>query len=666
MARNLGRTRQNLTMKKYQDWIAPLSLGSFLIWIIVFSACRKDMRPSYLPGTTIPREVTVLTAYEWKFDAAGDPLGWTPVNATMTEPGGTLNVTTTSTDPQLLSPNLLNITSPSGFRYIRLNMKNNTSVTSARIYFTTNTDTVWSQAKSKGFTIAANNGYIANYVIDMSTVAGWTGTIRRIRIDPLDPAGGSGQTVVIDYIAITQTIDNASEWYFDTDGNYEGWMPGNATSSVSGGTLNLTSTSTDPLVFSPDFLGITNPAVYKYVHVDMRVKSAATSGRVFFITDADTVWNQTKSKSFTIIPDSSTFYGSYIVDMSTVAGWTGTIRRIRVDPLDPPQHVGDSVNIDFVRITDNRTFRGVMSPQNGVNSGDIDTLRLWKANVMRWQIVSVDAPYDLGRWHGWLDSEIVQLDNAFNLCEPLGIKILIDMHWTPGGHDTAKVMKVFQDQQYNDTLLAAWQQLATRYMGRSNLFGYDLINEPIQPSSPPANLDARSTEIRIGNAIRAIDRKTPIFISFAQGDDPNAYKSPTPVPLTNVFYEVHMYQPLTFTNQDSDLVTYPGMIEGLQYNQAQLTANLTKVRTFQTTYSARMFVGEFSAVRYAPGAATYLQDCIGIWEGWGWGWCYHAYREANAWSLEFANMPIKNAVKQYSPPTDRYNVVVGSGLSLNQ
>jgi len=637
-----------------------------MIWLILFPACRKEVRPSYLTGARNERLAATLMTYEWTFDAAGDPQNWTPVNATMTEPGGTLNVTTTSNDPQLLSPNLLGITSPSGFRYIRVNMKNNSSVTSARIYFTTDADTVWSQAKSKGFTIAANNGYIANYVIDMSTVAGWTGTIRRIRIDPLDPAGGSGQTVVIDYIAITQTVDNVAEWYFDTDGNYEGWMPGNASSSVSGGTLNLKSTSSDPLIFSPDFLGLTNPALYKYVHIDMKVRSKPTSGRVYFITDADTVWNQAKSKSFTIVPDSSSFYGSYIVDMSTVAGWTGTIRRIRIDPLATPQTLGDSVNIDFIRITDNRTFRGVMSPQNGVNSGDIDTLRLWKANVMRWQINDVNAPYDLVRWHGWLDSELVQLDNAFDLCQDLGIKILIDMHWTPGGHNDSGVMKVFQDQQYNDTLVAAWQQIAARYMGRSNLFGYGLINEPIQPTPPTANLDARSTEIRIGNAIRAIDRKTPILISFQQGDDPNAYKSPLPVPLTNVIYEVHMYQPLEFTNQDSNLVTYPGTIEGISYNQAQLTANLTKVRTFQTTYSARMFVGEFSAKRFAPGAATWLQDCINIFEGWGWSWCYHAYREANAWSLEFADTPISNPHKQYSPPTDRYNVVVGSGMSLNQ
>src|SRR5882757_5215391 len=177
LARILSKLHQTLAMKKYQNRIAPLSLIIILPWILLLPACKKDMRLNGPVNATSARAVTVLTAYEWKFDAPGDLEGWTAGNATIAAAGGALNVTTTSTDPLLLSPDNLNITSPAGFKYIRVNMKNNSSVTSARIFFTTTTDTVWSQAKSKSFTIAANNGYYANYVIDMSTVTGWSGTI---------------------------------------------------------------------------------------------------------------------------------------------------------------------------------------------------------------------------------------------------------------------------------------------------------------------------------------------------------------------------------------------------------------------------------------------------------------------------------------------------------
>jgi aryl-phospho-beta-D-glucosidase BglC (GH1 family) len=258
---------------------------------------------------------------------------------------------------------------------------------------------------------------------------------------------------------------------------------------------------------------------------------------------------------------------------------------------------------------------------------------------------------------------MAQLDTAFQLCEPRGIKILIDMHWTPGGHqDSTGILNIFTNPAANDSIVAAWQRLVAHYKDRPGLFGYDLINEPIEPTPPTAGLDTRSTEIRIGNAIRAIDRKTPIFISFAQGEDPNAFKNPTPVPLTNVFYEMHMYLPHDFTGQDSTLNTYPNSTE----NQAYVANVLGMVRTFQTKYNVRIFVGEFSARRWAPGAATYLQDCINIFEGYGWSWCYHAYREDKGWSLEIQDLPISGAQPQHIPPTDRYNVVVGGGMSLNQ
>src|SRR5262249_47258134 len=147
------------------------------------------------------------------------------------------------------------------------------------------------------------------------------------------------------------------------------------------------------------------------------------------------------------------------------------------------------------------------------------------------------------------------------------------------------------------------------------------------------------------------------------GEDPNSFNSPVPVALPNVVYEVHMYLPHDYTGQGLDgdsthPVSYPGI--------GTLNTSLNKVRNFQNNYPVRIFVGEFSVVRYAPSASSYLHDCISIFEGYGWSWCYHAYREAKVWSLEVADQPFSSQPKQLSPPTDRYNEVVGGGLILNQ
>ena len=128
-----------------------------------------------------------------------------------------------------------------------------------------------------------------------------------------------------------------------------------------------------------------------------------------------------------------------------------------------------------------------------------------------------------------------------------------------------------------------------------------------------------------------------------------------------------MYLPHEFTHQGipmdgkssikltSDiLVRYPGNIAGTFVDKAALRRLLSPVREFQLANNARIFVGEFSAIRWAPGAARYLDDCISIFEEYGWDWAYHAFREWPAWSVEHRNEPadLQTHIPAQSP-TDR-------------
>jgi hypothetical protein len=61
---------------------------------------------------------------------------------------------------------------------------------------------------------------------------------------------------------------------------------------------------------------------------------------------------------------------------------------------------------------------------------------------------------------------------------------------------------------------------------------------------------------------------------------------------------------------------------------------LAPVREFQKKHKCRIYVGEFSAVSWAPGAENYLRDCIALFAEYGWDWTYHAFREWGAWSVE--------------------------------
>ena len=79
-------------------------------------------------------------------------------------------------------------------------------------------------------------------------------------------------------------------------------------------------------------------------------------------------------------------------------------------------------------------------------------------------------------------------------------------------------------------------------------------------------------------------------------------------------------------------VAYPNAEKG--WNADFMRDVLKPVREFQLKHKALIYVGEFSAVAWAPGAENYLRDAIGIFEEYGWDWSYHAFREWAGWSVE--------------------------------
>jgi hypothetical protein len=99
-----------------------------------------------------------------------------------------------------------------------------------------------------------------------------------------------------------------------------------------------------------------------------------------------------------------------------------------------------------------------------------------------------------------------------------------------------------------------------------------------------------------------------------------------------------MYTPFTYTHQGVDhpapSLRYPGPIDGQQWDREAMKKSLAPAIDFAATYRVHLYVGEFSAIRWAPGAETYLADLIAIFESQGWDWSYHAFREWQGWNLE--------------------------------
>jgi hypothetical protein len=312
-------------------------------------------------------------------------------------------------------------------------------------------------------------------------------------------------------------------------------------------------------------------------------------------------------------------------------------------------------------------LRGTMI-STSITPESLKTLGLdWNANLIRWQLFRQARPGETpGGYDEWLEAELKKLDAALPLCEKLGLYVVLDLHSPPGGKGTAggyvgSDAGLFSDPASQDKFVEIWRKMATRYKDARPIWGYDLVNEPVEDGLGEGCLDWQGLAERAARAIREIDPERTIIVEPAAWGGPGGLEEMEPLSVSNVVYSVHMYMPHAFTHQNvhgkTPSYTYPGIIEGKYWNKAELERALQPAIDFQKRYNVHMYIGEFSAIRWAPGnsAFAYLSDLIDIFEQHGWDWTYHAFREWSGWSVEHGSDP-KDA-KPAASPTDRQKLL---------
>ena len=312
-------------------------------------------------------------------------------------------------------------------------------------------------------------------------------------------------------------------------------------------------------------------------------------------------------------------------------------------------------------------FRGTMiNPQ--LTADDFRVLASWKANHIRWQLRwgSDGHPADnatVAEYEAWLNSALDQFDLMLPTCRELGLNILLDLHTSPGGRDVKENWRLFNEKQFQDAFLSAWQMMANRYKNETIIMGYDLVNEPDDRDVIPGLMNWHDLASAAVQQIRAIDEQHSIIIETSPGSGPTTLPNFQPLPFNNIIYSFHMYEPNKFTFQNlvtnhTPPVYYPGMIDGKMWNKEQLRALMQPNVDWQKTHNVSIHIGEFSAIRWAPGNSTanYLSDLIELFEENSWTWNYHAFREWQGWDVEMIgdmNNPHRSTV-----PTDRQLVLM--------
>ena len=361
-------------------------------------------------------------------------------------------------------------------------------------------------------------------------------------------------------------------------------------------------------------------------------------------------------------------FGEISYDLSTLKLSTG-------QKLFPPKNVGYKVKYPK-RVAKRKPLRGAMIRPD-LKEQDVADLASWGAKLMRYQFIPIrDKGYDAAKATKaesiakFRHDATVHLDyladNVLGWARKHGMMVVVDMHMFPKGPKES----VFDDDELFEAFRDVWKTVAERLKGNEDvIYGYDIINEPGQ--TKPMKYGYFGLQELVAREIRAIDPKTTIVMESASACGPHAYSYMNALDMDNVIYQVHVYQPLSYTHQGlgkaySGRSAYPRPAgNGLcAIDKEYLRKVIEPVRKFQREHKCRIYVGEFSAAAWAEGAAQYLEDSISLFEEYGWDWTYHAFREATVWSVEHEATDSAHRRKAESD-TDRKKVLL-KGFSKNK
>ncbi len=243
----------------------------------------------------------------------------------------------------------------------------------------------------------------------------------------------------------------------------------------------------------------------------------------------------------------------------------------------------------------------------------------WKANHVRWQLIWGGFPRspadqaDVAAYQTWLDSALERLDGLLPVCREVGIKVLIDLHTPPGGRNAESECRMFHEARFQQAFAEVWEKIARRYRGNTTVWGYDLVNEPVEGVVGEGLLGWQELAASVAKRVRAIDADHAIIIEPAPWGSPQSLDFFQPVDVPGVVYSVHMYLPHRFTHQgvyeNPVGVSYPGEIEGKHWDRANLRAPWSRSSPFNatTTYistwaSSARFAGRRGKARKSTSA----------------------------------------------------------------
>ena len=218
------------------------------------------------------------------------------------------------------------------------------------------------------------------------------------------------------------------------------------------------------------------------------------------------------------------------------------------------------------------------------------------------------------------------LDSVIARCARHQVYTIIDLHALPGSQNQhwhsdnpTHVAMFWVHKDFQDRALYLWEVIANRYKNQPWVAGYDLINEPADPTGEQLFPYYK----RLRDGIRSVD---PNHILFLEGDRYAAEFQKFTEIWDNVVYTNHDYAAPGFGGD------YPGNVNGKYYDKDTLEKDFLSKSEFMLSHHAPIWVGEFGPVytgnpeidrvRYQV-----LKDQLTYYNKYKVSWCIWLYKD---------------------------------------
>jgi aryl-phospho-beta-D-glucosidase BglC (GH1 family) len=248
------------------------------------------------------------------------------------------------------------------------------------------------------------------------------------------------------------------------------------------------------------------------------------------------------------------------------------------------------------------------------------------------------------------------LDRVIELCAKYKIYTIIDLHALPGSQNqhwhsdnpTHKAMFWVQ-KSFQDRVVNLWEVIANRYKNQPWVAGYDLINEPADPT-------AKMVFPYFKRLYEAVNKVDPNHIMFLEGNRYAVDFDMFTEIWDNVVYTNHDYADPGFMAGGP----YPGISKGRYVDRDTVEADFLKKSEFMFKNRVPVWVGEFGPVYTGDPVKDemryqVLKDQLANYDKYNVSWCIWLYKDLGLQAIvaQDENTPYMKLVSDFLKKKNR-------------